>query len=65
MIVMIVTLFKLELAMLSVSEASGAAPLTKAFSPGGGGSLAIMSRTAFTESLASIWPMSPARRSSV
>ena len=47
MIVMIVTLFRLALAMLKVSDASGAAPLTKAFSPGGGGSLAMMSRTAF------------------
>ena len=60
---MIVTLFKLELAMLNVSEASGAAPLTKALSPGGGGSLAMMSRTVLTDSLACIWPMSPARRS--
>jgi hypothetical protein len=54
MIVMIVTLFRLALAMLNVSDASGAAPLTNAFSPGGGGSLAMMSRTASTESLASI-----------
>ena len=64
MIVTIVTLFRLALAMLNVSDASGAAPLTKTFSPGGGLSLATMSRTASTDSLASIWPMSPARRNS-
>ena len=49
MIVTIVTLFRLALAMLNVSDASGAAPLTKTFSPGGGLSLATMSRTAFTD----------------
>ena len=59
-----VTLFRLALAMLSVSDASGAAPLTKTLSPGGGVSLAMMSRTAFTDAFASICPMSPARRNS-
>ena len=54
MIVTIVMSFRLEFAMASVSEASGAAPLTYTLSPGGGVSLLMSSRTASTDSLACI-----------
>ena len=59
--VMIVTMMMLLSPAECWSEIRGAPPVTYDFTPGGAGVWSMMSRTAVTESLASVSPMLPRR----